>query len=231
MQVPLHHDAAAPGGAAAPAGAQQGAFKVQCVGLVRTDGAAGGINPVLDVLRGMCSRYETFERQEYGFSAPLKSGTAATQLRLFRHKPPKAAGSNPFAPPPPAMWTLCHESTPMRGPVYASLPATVREVAESNIHTQDAVPFIEALGARMEYAVQKNGNYYVCHHKGLEIQVMLYSVAALAGGRAATTLTTKHWMLEATADAGAERQAEVALLMGSFAERLLPHVELKKPAA
>jgi hypothetical protein len=63
-----------------------------------------------------------------------------------------------------------HESTPMRGPVYASLPATVREVAESNLYTSDAVAFVEALGARMEYAIKKNGNYYVCHHQGLEIQ-------------------------------------------------------------
>jgi hypothetical protein len=59
----------------------------------------------------------------------------------------------------------------MRGPVYAALPATVREVAEANIYTRDVVAFVEGLGARMEYAVQKNGNYYVCSHKGLEIQV------------------------------------------------------------
>lgn len=68
-------------------------------------------------------------------------------------------------------WTLVHESTPMRGPVYAALPATVREVAESNIYTHDALQFMEGLGARTEYAVVKTGNYYVCHHQGLEIQV------------------------------------------------------------
>jgi hypothetical protein len=59
----------------------------------------------------------------------------------------------------------------MRGPVYAALPATVREVAESNLYTRDAVAFVESLGARVEYAVQKNGNYYVCNHQGQEIQV------------------------------------------------------------
>jgi hypothetical protein len=59
----------------------------------------------------------------------------------------------------------------------------------------------------------------------------VYSVGALArDGRQTANLTAKNWMLEATADAGAEQQVEVARLMGSFAERLLPHVELKKPA-
>jgi hypothetical protein len=59
--------------------------------------------------------------------------------------------------------------------------------------------------------------------------VVLHSVAALSPGRQANTLTGKHWMIEATADAAAERQVEVARLMGSFSERLLPHVELKRP--
>jgi hypothetical protein len=60
--------------------------------------------------------------------------------------------------------------------------------------------------------------------------VVVYSVAALArGGRQAANLTGKHWMLEATADAPPERQVAVARLLGSFAERLLPHVELRKP--
>ena len=60
---------------------------------------------------------------------------------------------------------------------------------------------------------------------------MVYTVVALpAAGGASTTITGKHWLLEACADAPQERQAEVARLMGSFAERLLPHVELKKPA-
>ena len=58
----------------------------------------------------------------------------------------------------------------MRGPVYAALPATVREAAESNIYTDDARAFVEGLGARPEYAVCKRGNYYICHHQGLEIQ-------------------------------------------------------------
>jgi hypothetical protein len=93
--------------AAAPSGgkpsAPAGSFKVQCVGLVKTDPTAGSANPVLNVLRGMCSRYETFERVEYGFTAPLQSGTSSVTLRLFRHKPPKVNSSNPFAPPPPAM--------------------------------------------------------------------------------------------------------------------------------
>jgi len=105
--------AAAPGGAGtagasaaaggAPAPAQQASFKVQCVGLVKTDASAGGANPVLNVLRGMCLRYETFERLEYGFAAPLQSGTNSVSVRLFRHKPPKSSSSNPFALPPPAM--------------------------------------------------------------------------------------------------------------------------------
>ncbi|KAI8477520.1 MAG: hypothetical protein J3K34DRAFT_515839 [Monoraphidium minutum] len=224
----------AAGGAKPAAGAPPGSFKVQCVGLVKTEGAAGGANPVLNVLRGMCSRYESFERVEYGCTAPLQSGTASASLKLFKHRPPKAASNNPFAPPNPAIWTLVHESTPMRGPVYASLPAAVREVSEANLYTQgqpvnNGLEFLEALGARVEYAVQKNGNYYVCHHQGLEIQVLVYSVAALAPGSNPTNLGGKHWMLEATADAGAEKQIEVARLMGSFAARLLPHVELKRP--
>lgn len=100
MQAP-----AAAGGAAAAAGPKPaaGSFKVQCVGLVKTDTAEGGHNPVLNVLRGMCSRYETFERVEYGFSAPLQSGTNAVSLKLFKHKAPKVAQSNPFLPPPPLM--------------------------------------------------------------------------------------------------------------------------------
>lgn len=96
MQAP-----AAPG-AAAPA-APTGTFRVQCVGLVRSDDQSGGHNPVLNVLRGMCSRYETFERTEYGFAAPVQSGTNTVSLRLFRHKPPRSPNNNPFAPPPPAM--------------------------------------------------------------------------------------------------------------------------------
>jgi hypothetical protein len=96
--------APAAAGAAGAAGAPPSAgFKVQCVGLVKTDAAAGGANPVLNVLRGMCLRYETFERLEYGFAAPLQSGTSSVNLRLSRHKPPKATSSNPFAPPLPAM--------------------------------------------------------------------------------------------------------------------------------
>ena len=60
-------------------------------------------------------------------------------------------------------------------------------------------------------------------------QVVVYSVAAIQPDKKSINLTGKHWMLEATADAAAERQVEVAKQMGSFAERLLPHVELKKP--
>lgn len=119
----------------------------------------------------------------------------------------------------------------MRGPIYGALPATVREVSESNIYARDAVSFVQALGARCEYAVQKNGNFYVCHHGGIEIQVLVYSVQSLSPeGVPGPQLTGKCWMLEATADAGAERQADVARLMGAFAERLLPHVELTRPA-
>lgn len=55
---------------------------------------------------------------------------------------------------------------------------------------------------------------------------MVYSATGADG----VSILGKHWVLEATADAGAERQVEVAKLMGSFAERLLPHVELKRPA-
>lgn len=207
-------------------------FRAQLVGLVKAD-AASGASPsaVLSVLRGMCLRYESFERVEYGFAAPLQSGTTAAALRLFRHKSPAQAPANPFAPPPPPVWTLAHESAPLRGPAYAALPATVREVAEANLHARDAPAFLEGLGARLEYAVQKSGNYYVCRHQGLEVQVAVYSAAALSrGGAAAANLTGKHWVLEAEADAASERQADVAKLLGSFAERLLPHVELKRPA-
>jgi hypothetical protein len=108
---PLAGAPAAGGGAAAAAAAAPIAvgFKVQCVGLVKTAAVAGGANPVLNVLRGMCLRYETFERLEYGFSAPLQSGTSATSLRVFRHTTPKSAAkhhpssANPFAPEPSPM--------------------------------------------------------------------------------------------------------------------------------
>lgn len=203
------------------------------MGLVKADASAGGPSAVLDVLRGMCLRYESFERVEYGLAAPLQSGTAAASLRLFRHKPPPQAAGNPFAPPPPPVWTLAHESAPLRGPAYAALPATVREVAEANVYARDARAFLEALGARAEYAALKSGNYYVCRHHGLEVRVLVYSAAAPAragSGAPAANVTGKHWVLEASADAGAERQADVARLLGSFAERLLPHVELKRPA-
>lgn len=43
-------------------------------------------------------------------------------------------------------------------------------------------------------------------------------------------LLGRDWLLEASADAPPERQADAARAMGAFAERLLPHVELKKPA-
>jgi hypothetical protein len=108
-QPPALGAAAGPaGGAAAAAPPSAVGFKVQCVGLVKTATVAGGANPVLNVLRGMCLRYETFERLEYGFAAPLQSGTNSTSIRVFRHTTPKTAvkhpsAANPFAADPAPM--------------------------------------------------------------------------------------------------------------------------------
>ncbi len=62
--------------------------------------------------------------------------------------------------PVPHRWTLVHEGTPMRGPAYSELPATVRELSSSSLYGEHALQSLHTLGIKVEYSITRKGNVY-----------------------------------------------------------------------
>lgn len=68
-------------------------------------------------------------------------------------------------------WRLVHESVPLRGSPWNSLPATVLEITESALTGIYAVQFMHSLGCQQRYRVQRKNNMFICLHEDYEIQV------------------------------------------------------------
>jgi hypothetical protein len=183
-------------------------MRVKVAGLVAQTGP--GATRLLGALRGMCSRYRSRTAHELVLRAPLGGGAGAQPLRLVGVLPADAATAGPatskLPPSAPSWWALRHESAALRGPAYAALPAAVREVAETRMHTPTgggggggggsggaggggggyavAPGFVAALGAAVEAAVERRGNVYRCSHAGLPVDVEVSILSPLPAGAA-----------------------------------------------
>jgi hypothetical protein len=68
-------------------------------------------------------------------------------------------------------WRLVHESPPLKGNPYNSLPASVLEVSESSLSGIYSVQFMCHMGCTITYKVGRQNWVYVCSHEGAEVQV------------------------------------------------------------
>lgn len=71
----------------------------------------------------------------------------------------------------PISWRLLHESPPLRGASYTSLPAQVMEVSESCLYGIYCVQMFYGLGCTHTYRILRRNCTYVCVEEGLEIMV------------------------------------------------------------
>lgn len=64
-----------------------------------------------------------------------------------------------------------HESPPLKGSAYNSLPAAVLEVSESALSGIYSVQFMHAMGCEITYKMARKNHVFVCMHEDQEVQV------------------------------------------------------------
>eukprot|EP00882_Tetradesmus_deserticola_P010949 GHRQ01011582.1.p1 GENE.GHRQ01011582.1~~GHRQ01011582.1.p1 ORF type:complete len:206 (+),score=103.34 GHRQ01011582.1:540-1157(+) len=175
------------------------------------------------LLKGMCVRRNVFDENEYGMSAPLQSGTKRGTFKMIKQVP-TTGPLVPLGPTPPVIWRLVHESVPLQGRQYSELPAAVLEVSESALAGIYSVQFMHALGCEITYRVARRAQVFVCSHEDAEVQVTVFSVTSRATGQP----LFEGQAVEARLPAAPEQQVEAARKLGSFCQKLLPMVLLKK---
>eukprot|EP00877_Chromochloris_zofingiensis_P004258 jgi/Chrzof1/13833/Cz08g14080.t1 len=182
-----------------------------------------GHNALFDILRGMCTRYETFRSWEIGYRVPLQGGLEHNSIKLVRKEEPPTKATH-LGPAPPHVWRMIHEGSPALGPQYKDLPATVREISRSTLFGKHAHNFVASLGAQTEFQLQRSGNLYICTHQGYEVEVSIHTIRSTVAPY--TDFTPGFLLVEVTAAADDSNKFEVAKALGSFAERLLPLARL-----
>ncbi|KAF6257410.1 hypothetical protein COO60DRAFT_1236203 [Scenedesmus sp. NREL 46B-D3] len=171
----------------------------------------------------MCIRRNVFDENEYGINAPLQSGTKRGTFKMIKQVTTSGA-LVPLGPEPPTIWRLVHESLPLKGKQYNDLPAAVLEVSESSLTGMYSVQFMHAMGCHLEYRVARRSQVFVCSHEDVEVQVTVFSVSS----RTTNLPLFEGQAVEARLPAAPEQQVEAARKLGSFCQKLLPMVLLKK---
>lgn len=194
-------------------------YVARCAGIV----SPADHDALVALLKGMCSRRNVYDENEYGMSAPLQSGTKRSSFKMIKQVP-TTGPPVPLGPTPPIIWRLVHESLPLKGKQYKDLPAAVLEVAESSLTGIYSVQFMHALGCQVDYRVARRSQVFVINHEDSEVQVTLFSVSSRTTGK---PLFEGH-AVEARLPAAPEQQVEAARKLGGFCQKLLPMVLLKK---
>lgn len=196
-------------------------FECRCVGVLGAD-----LGPALEILRGICTSFRTVTRREIVLKAPLQPSATATstEIRLVKVTDKATQPYNPLKDPPPELWLVRHEGLVLRG-TAAELPASIREVTEATSSGAGVVDFWMSLGARLEYEFERTGNMYTCVQDGVEIQVFVFDMKNPKDGK----VLKIGFLVEAVAVADTkEKIVPVARALGAFAQRLIPHVELRR---
>ncbi|KAG1677620.1 hypothetical protein FOA52_010401 [Chlamydomonas sp. UWO 241] len=200
--------------------------------------------PLANALRGMCTKYNKMNVYEATLTIPGKN----TNMRVQRRVRP-SNNTNPVHEKLADRWCVLWESAPNLGPTYRDLPATVREVCESQCAGSSAPAFWQSLGAKFQYNnkeaaarklslgakfqydMVKEGNEYICHHKGFEMRVQLMRILAptVPGNPdSATKNVSANFLLDVTTRVGEGQHVEGARAVGSFGQSLQPLVSLQR---
>eukprot|EP00879_Flechtneria_rotunda_P012877 GHRR01013448.1.p1 GENE.GHRR01013448.1~~GHRR01013448.1.p1 ORF type:complete len:216 (+),score=53.07 GHRR01013448.1:230-877(+) len=201
------------------AAAMPATYMCRCAGICSPQ----DVEALYNVLKGMCIRRVSYDENEYGMTFPLQSGTKQGAFKMIKQVP-TSNSLVPLGPGQPVIWRLVHESPPLRGNPYNSLPALVLEVTETALGGIFAVQFMYAMGCTHTYRITRRNQIFMCQHEGVEVLVSVYAVF----DRNTHQPLFEGQMVEARLTAGPEQQMEAARKLGTFCQKLLPMVLLKK---
>lgn len=220
-------------------------YECKCVDLLDVETAG----KLAKLLRGICQGYEVVTFHEVLLRAPLQGGSTTTDLKMIRALPDKVPPTPRGLNPAQDRWLVVHEGGPLMGQSYQELPASVRDVAESQCYGSEAVGVWLAQGARVVWETVKSGQEYYCRQGDFDVKVCISQLhlVQVSGAfrhppvamnelyktkRLGTSplLASHHYLVEVTTSGVPDgRQVEAAMALGTFSRRLQPHVQMKNP--